>query len=523
MRPDDPPFIRHRRFEEALEALDDPTVSGLLVIGSAGVGKTSLLRMIEIVLSAQERPVFSVSLNFRRPDELGARVIDAIRSSTFRDAVARRRTIRGSAGVSLDEAAEVLHAAAAKLPPVVLLLGELDAAPYPGRTAAAVEDLARRLPDWKLVVASRPITDEYVGFDRFRRLELGELSNGEARRLVEIRNPELSADSVAAVVERAEGHPLVLTLLAGAVAGGLPLDRLGDEPGSTFARRLVEAAIESTPEAENVQLLLEQLARTGGRAQVESVAAKLRLPEDVVLRLADIAAAHGLVAWQDDESASIEHPLISEVVLARGALAGRFRLADLNFGAEEAEKDTLLDESYVRRPSLDRLLEQRHSIVIGDRGSGKSAIFRKLASPTPEAPCPAGVTVCPVANSSELLPGITGAGSEVDAIRAAWLVVTGGAGIGAEVAAEHGRRPARRLRSARSAGEPRTAHPPSRCSPARRHGAEVRGGTREPRGAASCGEGDARGVQRRHRKLPARRGRLLRQRGAACRRDVRPD
>jgi hypothetical protein len=112
------------------------------------------------------------------------------------------------------------------------------------------------------------------------------------------------------------------------------------------------------------------------------------------------------------------HASMAEYVLTQRVFLRPFRLAELRFGAEEAERDDLLDASFVGRHSLDRILSQGRSIVIGDRGSGKSAIFRKLAEEN-------SVETLPVANTGDLLHRIVDkdAWLDADALRAAWLVV----------------------------------------------------------------------------------------------------
>src|SRR5207249_2548877 len=87
-------------------------------------------------------------------------------------------------------------------------------------------------------------------------------------------------------------------------------------------------------------------------------------------------------------------------------------------GAEEAERDELLDATFVRREGIHRIRDQQLSIVIGDRGSGKSAIFRKLAEEE-------STETLPVADAGELLHRIVDetAWLDADALRAAWLVV----------------------------------------------------------------------------------------------------
>ena len=51
----------------------------------------------------------------------------------------------------------------------------------------------------------------------------------------------------------------------------------------------------------------------------------------------------------------------------------------LNFGALAAERDLGLRDYFAESPSFKRLLDGTKSVVLGPRGSGKSAIFRMIA------------------------------------------------------------------------------------------------------------------------------------------------
>jgi hypothetical protein len=124
-------------------------------------------------------------------------------------------------------------------------------------------------------------------------------------------------------------------------------------------------------------------------------------------------------------TAELFHATVSNVILSQRILAPKFRLSDLKFGAEEAERDELLDESFVPRPSTEAILDQRRSIIVGDRGSGKSAIFRKIsrsASATDDHP---RVEIRAVTSTGDLLHRIVekDAWLDTDELRAAWLIV----------------------------------------------------------------------------------------------------
>lgn len=113
--------------------------------------------------------------------------------------------------------------------------------------------------------------------------------------------------------------------------------------------------------------------------------------------------------------------------MSRRILKVPFRISDLKFGNEAVERDELPDESYVQRPTAKTILAQERTIVVGDRGSGKSAILRKLAEDDAvHADEHARAEVCPVTNTADLLHKIVAddkAWLDTDALRAAWLAV----------------------------------------------------------------------------------------------------
>ena len=171
---------------------------------------------------------------------------------------------------------------------------------------------------------------------------------------------------------------------------------------------------------------MEELALAGGREQISALALKSRITEEEVWRLLDAPDTRILIVLDDSaRTAALYHAAVREVILSQRILPSGFRLADLKFGAEEAERDELLDESFVRRRGMGAIFDQHRSIIVGDRGSGKSAIFRKLAAGTSAADVHLRSEIYPVANTGDLLRRIVAedAWLDADALRAAWLVV----------------------------------------------------------------------------------------------------
>ena len=111
--------------------------------------------------------------------------------------------------------------------------------------------------------------------------------------------------------------------------------------------------------------------------------------------------------------------------ILQGILPGAVRLADLKFGSAEAEVDELLDQTFIGSKTLEEILNQQKSIVIGDRGSGKSAMFRKLAEGTCSGSNQESVEVFAETKIGDILHRIVDKDAWLDpeTLRAASLVV----------------------------------------------------------------------------------------------------
>ncbi|WP_459957829.1 P-loop ATPase, Sll1717 family [Nocardia sp. IFM 10818] len=432
------PSERPREFELLLRSVTEPGSEGALLLGPVGSGKTTLLRVLEQSLTRRGRAVFRVSLaGLRYPDGVGERIVTVIAASSYGRLVGTTRFLRSSAGAPpIRETAEFLERFASRVPEPVLLLDALDDTASPSRFAAAIEELTLLLDDWRFVLAAR---EDLREFRRFTGLQV--------IRIEEPIPDELwGYDS-----SRAMPSPP-----AGALAGAPPLT-----PGSTVGMSMAESvssAIDTSPNPAKVAQLLEEIALAGGSAKIVTLATKTSIAEDEVRSL---LAAVRLgprpldIEDGDDPSVAMGEPH-KRAILAARILIPRFRLADLTFGSEEAERDEFLDRSFVHRGKLKAIVGQRRSLVIGDRGSGKSAIFRRLC--TDESVDRTRIDVRPVANTGELLHRIVDGDSwlDVDGLRAVWLIVVASVVASAlpASASKRLRRDAADLRAALGMAEP---------------------------------------------------------------------
>lgn len=422
-------FVLREEFYRFMDYLSDPASRGVLLVGGPWTGKTTLLRMAEAELKRRDRTVFFVSLANRvDPREVGTRILDEVRAAGFDIAPALMRTRRSSTRRrSLKEATVILRELGEQMHAPVLLLDALDEAVRPSRLGAEVEELSLTLKGWKLVVASRPSSE--LSFSRFARLavlQLGYFTQAEAVELIGREIPELASEAIARLTELAGGNPLVLRALI-TVARQNSLPEGGTAVSlSTMFQWMVDRAGVGHPQPEVLTELLEEIALAGGREQIHTLAARSDLQEQEVLSQLDVLQTNGLVVVDPAaQTAQLFHRSLVDGILSPYLQDRPFGLADLQFGAEEAERDDLLTATFVRRQEIGRILGQRRSLVVGDRGAGKSAIFRTLATASPTAESRASVSICPVANTGDLLHRIVAsdAWTNADALRAAWLVV----------------------------------------------------------------------------------------------------
>jgi hypothetical protein len=412
----------YRSVRNALAAGRSP----LLVLGMAGSGKTTLLMALaDDWVRFGRRSVFIPLRNIGRGEdlyfvlrrELAEYSLPSRRNEA--DFVAGADVVAGSGRAVLRATIEVIESAPSDL---LLLFDGLDEMPDPSPVLQLL-DLMSGSASAKIVVASR---DTFGGSRRLFR-SVFQMSGFTAELAAEfIRRSggaTLDSSAIEFIIRSAEGSPFALSLMLGLVREhGVPVDG-GLEPSREILfRRIFESELQSVdPEhREDYSRALLSLAVLN-RPVLNS--------EYPARALWELNHRGGRFTVSDNTSLTLVHPNIRQAILSFAELTSESAshcVSSLEFGAEEAERDPLLSGGFITLPEFTDVLAGKKNIVVGDRGTGKSAMFAHL-SMTPMSQSVAKKSVVkPLTHPADLLRRLEANGSQfstADQFRAGWLTL----------------------------------------------------------------------------------------------------
>lgn len=228
---------------------------------------------------------------------------------------------------------------------------------------------------------------------------------------------------VSQLYERTGGSPLFATLLADLLATHSleslkDLDLSGLSGLQFFVRRALDRDLERIGGDGRRSLLLRNLALLAVRGP--STLSDLQLNDEATQELLTSA-----LVYRRDDVVSLAHKAIESAVLAVADVLPPpgTHLQDLEFGSEEAERDSLLAKSFIDPPGVNDLRAGRKSIVVGDRGAGKSALFAALIRETHQKN--SDLLLLSLDDPAELMLRFESNGDRLvtaDQFRAAWLL-----------------------------------------------------------------------------------------------------
>ncbi len=400
-----------------------------LVLGGPGSGKTSLLAYVAeqlkgggaivAVISASDEP--SVDALVRRI----ARALDMGESLAALDI----RALQGS--LDLRPMLQQLRNVGR---PVFLLLDDLDAVQELGSLASLLESLLVEAQGvLRVVLASRPTTV----VSRFQRsrivdsFEVTGLSLAEAKAFLQRAVGEsIPPASLSQILSIADGNPLILQLVAEAVkqAGTADIvDRLA-QGSPTLEDALLRRIFDPKNRSASEKALLGCLA-VFELATPQELAAATGLDAREVNEALESLSRGRLVA-QVRSDWGFSHRVLFEVAPRLLFPTSAVAPEQLSFGAEAAEQDVLLESQFVAPPDLSQIMSGDKTIVLGDRGAGKSAVFRSLGGfrtqGTLHVAQPGNVVVALSKDPATFLQKYCardGGGSSADRFKALWLLL----------------------------------------------------------------------------------------------------
>ncbi len=422
----EPRYVARDILPVVLAALSDIGSGRVCIVGPPGSGKTVLLRTLQAQLAREGRDVFFVSSSgVGSEQDLALAIMAAIDHSPHAATVNSERTLRSSAGgVLLPETASLLRSAATVLQSPVLIIDALDEAVYPGRIAVAINVLGSALGEWGIAVAIRDFSAvQPSSFSLFNVVALRALTYGESVALLRANDYDFTNADTERIFAASGGNPMVLSLMARfAKTSGPNGQPVG--PAGFSIPMYVDEMIGASQDPPKARALLEYLALVGDRESLAVLAKRANLSGDVLHRLLRDLTSILQNNINGDHSVALFHTAIGQAIREHLMNAHPFRLNDLKFGSEEAERDELLGSSYVSHVDVRDIIDRGRTIIIGDRGSGKSALFRRLSEQQvsiDDRP----VRFFAIADLSAALHRVVPSDSwhDVEALRAAFLVV----------------------------------------------------------------------------------------------------
>ncbi len=360
-----------------------------LVYGSHRTGKTTTLRLLsEIARHQNALPVFLSTRELGTRANLGPVLAGAALSALEReypDESEMRRPLESAAGGAIRGVSPLVRLLRKALadrssPPTRVLLLVDDVEFLESVSSYDLDDLvsgfvgrrARAEPGYDLidlVMASESDVPRLP--KRIRRYELRLSEQELARRWDELGIEELGdrwravpRDEFTEVVEaflRTETRPDVAL---GVLAATWKRFGSGD---------LFEAVLQASLTKEEQQVLsLITLLQPVERSYLAPL---LDTPTDVL----DSLDGKGLlVSTRGGKLAALEP--IGSTLVARSLADSSIELNELAFGSPEAETDRQLDDVLVQNRQAALVLKGERSIIVGDRGAGKSAVYKQLRS-----------------------------------------------------------------------------------------------------------------------------------------------
>lgn len=364
-------------------------------MGRAWTGKTTLLHDAGVALrQAGFSPVFLSAGGISKGAMGCAQAVLSSLDPAKTAAVTLQ--LSTSAGDSVSEAVDTMNTIAELLSGPVLILDALDEAESPRDLLSQLEPIIARTKGWRYLMSSRP--DPHTRRRLLPWLDVYELDYDASR--VSLTTPSGKCFSM-----------------------GDHLSRVWNS-----SRQEVEGLLDSAVTDPLSWKLLLRLSLCGPQSLQELQAALHVDPKHLKLVANVLGGTRHLLAYRENSDLAVAHDVISRRVLERQLAQSPFSLSHLSFGTEEGESDPLLDSVYQTRGGA-RDVGATYSIVLGSRGSGKSALVRRITEG--KQSLSQHLIAAPIIASSSALTRLVPRDrwDDHDSLRAAWTLL-----VAAEVA-----------------------------------------------------------------------------------------
>lgn len=373
-------FVETQQFHELLELVRSRR-SPVILTGPAGTGKTANLYALMAKMLREERTILFVSsIDVRGETDL----INIWRDQLEEQKVKPTGSVRvgSSADSSSGSLSEYINALPE--PPTILFdsvdelggdensairlaLGEIHR-----ETRANIVLSARRMPPW--------FSSE---FGNFYEINLAPFNLEQIEEFLNKRKATGKSLEYLPVLDRiASGNPLILSLALDLLEAEelTPSDilKLDSSDSSKIMERIVTRDAHKVTgidgiTLEDYQYLLMLLSLKGTVSFSE-----LSLPEATAKSIVE----RSMIVEADGPLVRFAHISLSDHIRRPlgFSLPPDLRISDLTFGMEEAERDNLLVDSFLPPRGMTDIVQGNVTIVVGDRGSGKSALYSHLVS-----------------------------------------------------------------------------------------------------------------------------------------------
>lgn len=402
-----------RYFEEFLQK---PNFSALLVSGVGGMGKTYMLKHFCEIAAEQGHWIHFLSLQTFRgtgTTELSYLFAESLSSGKYligkepnlwKDLLQSDQKIVNQLLPLIEYPSEfdtsnklkdIIELITKQIPnekQLVIVFDEIEASQNAERAVLFLESLIKTLSNStkiKLVFSSRPFPylDRLGRYHNLSRFALSGFSPAVikeyvSKSLLEQKPTAEYVESFAQeIAEQSQGLPLFISLML-EQAKQAGLERAPKYP-TKFPESidsLIDRAIEAvSKDSEDVLSLIKAIALLGGSASVGTLRQLLDKNQFEFAEIAERASQYSFIRFNKNDSVLFVHDIIREYVIRKYIFPNQFKPNLLDFGSEEAERDQLLETSFIFNNSLDEIFSGRKNIILGDRGAGKSSIFRFIS------------------------------------------------------------------------------------------------------------------------------------------------